>query len=109
MMPSSSLPSLHAAPYDTTVEAACADRRPLIDLLINLQLGLPRVFLVVLAAVDNLADVMVSVQLQRSNVDLCVVVQVVLGQRTHFPRPRGTPHHRLPVGLHTRRRGARLR
>lgn len=51
------------------------------------------------ADVHYLKDVVVGAELQRSNVDLDVVFQKVLGQLANLFRPRSAPHQCLSVRL----------
>uniref|UniRef100_A0A182QFH1 Uncharacterized protein n=1 Tax=Anopheles farauti TaxID=69004 RepID=A0A182QFH1_9DIPT len=56
------------------------------------------VFLVVLAHIHYLQDVVVGRQVQRTDVDLDVVGQKLFRQIAHLLRPGGGPHQHLPVG-----------
>lgn len=51
------------------------------------------------ADIHYLKDVVVGAELQRSNVDLDVVFQKVLGQLANLFRPGSTPHQCLSVRL----------
>lgn len=53
----------------------------------------------VIANINDLEDVVVGTELQRTNVDLDVVFQEVLSQLANFLRPGGTPHQGLTVWL----------
>ncbi|TNN69514.1 hypothetical protein EYF80_020348 [Liparis tanakae] len=53
----------------------------------------------VIANVNYLQDVVVGTELQRTNVDLDVVLQEVLSQLANFFRPGGAPHQGLTVWL----------
>jgi hypothetical protein len=52
-----------------------------------------------LANVDDLENVVVGSQLQRSNIDLDVVLQKLLGQDSYFFGPGCGPHQSLSVRL----------
>jgi len=56
-------------------------------------------FLFFVADVDDLQDVVVSMNLQCPDVDLDVVLEEVLWQRANLLRPRCTPHQSLSVWL----------
>lgn len=49
-------------------------------------------FLVFLANIHDLKYVVIGRKLQRTNIDLDVVLQEFLGQITHLFRPRSRPH-----------------
>lgn len=49
--------------------------------------------------INNLKDVVIGAEFQRSNVDLDIVFQKVLCQLSNLFWPGGTPHQSLSVGL----------